>query len=295
TKVLQTTKLLAEINTRAEMFRTARIRQLQSRISAGHSDIGAATAKHVQADRHLKRQTYLLSSDAVAQSRFQEAERDERVAKLAVTALQRRLNVLTVELEALQSGVFVGDNYNDIPFSSQRSYDLRQRMIDFKANIERNDRAMARLQEELADEERRARRLVQADIVAPRRARVWEVLTAPGEQVNRGQELVRLLDCSLPVVTAAVTETVYNSLSIGAPATFRYRQTGHELPGRVVQLTGVASARANLAIIPNALKKESYRVMVKVPGLAEKANCAIGQTGRVLFNSDGATTPAGAP
>ena len=193
------------------------------------------------------------------------------------------ISAAQIELKALKSGMFVGDNYNDIPYSAQQSYSLRQKVTDLKAKIFSNDRQTARLRVELADEEKRALRLARADIVLPRRSRVWEVLTAQGEQVTRGQELIRLVDCSLPVVTAAVTETVYNSLSIGAPASFRYRQTGEDLPGTVVQLTGVASAAANLAIMPNALTKESYRVMVKVPGLANKANCAIGQTGRVIF------------
>ena len=52
---------------------------------------------------------------------------------------------------------------------------------------------------------------------------MWEVLTAPGELVVRGQDLVRLLDCSGVVVTAAVSESVYNRLHIGQSATFRLR------------------------------------------------------------------------
>ena len=36
--------------------------------------------------------------------------------------------------------------------------------------------------------------------------RVWEVLTANGEEVRVGQELLRVLDCGGAVVTATVSE-----------------------------------------------------------------------------------------
>jgi hypothetical protein len=32
-------------------------------------------------------------------------------------------------------------------------------------------------------------------MIAPAKGTVWEMLTAPQEQVHRGQELVRVLDC----------------------------------------------------------------------------------------------------
>ncbi len=291
-----TQTLFAQMSRIARDFRDARIQQLQANIAAQRSEIAASKAKLVQLNARLKRQSALFSTNVVPQAKIEEARRDQRVADHEVTTLERRIKVAQIELKSLKSGTFVGDDYNDIPYSAQQSYSLGQKVTDLKARIFSNERLTARLRTELADEEKRALRLARADIVLPRRSRVWEVLTAQGEQVTRGQELIRLVDCSLPVVTAAVTETVYNSLGIGAPASFRYRQTGEELPGTVVQLTGVASATANLAIMPNALTKESYRVMVKVPGLANKANCAIGQTGRVIFNeSEKVTRTASVP
>jgi hypothetical protein len=55
--------------------------------------------------------------------------------------------------------------------------------------------------------------------------------------------------------------------------------------GEVVQLTGFAAAPANLAITPSALRAESYRVTVAVPAIAEGEGCAVGRTGRVVFDT----------
>jgi multidrug resistance efflux pump len=118
---------------------------------------------------------------------------------------------------------------------------------------------------------------------------VWEVLTAPGEQVNRGQDLLRMLDCSTAVVTATVSESVYNRLQVGAPARFRFRDGGKEHEGFIVHLTGVAEAPANLAIAPRSLIKEAYRVTVAIPALTGSPTCQLGRTGRVVFGEAAAS------
>jgi hypothetical protein len=67
--------------------------------------------------------------------------------------------------------------------------------------------------------------------------------------------------------------------------------------GRVVNLTGVASAAANYAIAPSSLRKEQYRVAVEVPELAHSGQrCDLGRTGQVVFEHGGtASTAVAAP
>jgi hypothetical protein len=86
------------------------------------------------------------------------------------------------------------------------------------------------------------------------------------------------------VVTATVGETAYNQLRIGDPARFRLRGESRDHKGRIIGLTGVATAPANLAIQPAALSKEPYRVTVALPSLATPGQCDIGRTGRVTFD-----------
>jgi hypothetical protein len=45
--------------------------------------------------------------------------------------------------------------------------------------------------------------MAKALLAAPTLSRVWERLVSPGENVRRGQELARYLDCFYPVVAAA--------------------------------------------------------------------------------------------
>jgi hypothetical protein len=110
------------------------------------------------------------------------------------------------------------------------------------------------------------------------------VLTAPEEQVHRGQVLLRVLDCGAAVVTAVVSEDVYKRLQVGSPARFQPRDGREDLPGRIIRLTGPSASPANLAIQASAPMRDSYHVTVAVPALAEEHGCVVGRTGRVIFN-----------
>ena len=143
---------------------------------------------------------------------------------------------------------------------------------------------LSQLQKDFQAEQERYDLSSDAPVFAPSSGTIWELLTAAGEQVQRGQDLVRLLDCNAVLVTAVVSEAVYNRLQIGTAATFRSRGGGEAMSGRVVNLTGVASASANLAIAPSALTKEQYRVAVEIPELgADNQSCNVGRTGQVVF------------
>jgi hypothetical protein len=143
---------------------------------------------------------------------------------------------------------------------------------------------MIRLTDQLAEEKARYAVLAAADMVAPVKGRVWEVLTALEEQVDRSQVLLRVLDCGAAVVTAVVSEDVYNRLQVGSPARFQPRDGREDLPGRIIRLTGPSASPANLAIQPSAPMWDSYHVTVAVPKLAEGHGCMVGRPGRVYFN-----------
>jgi hypothetical protein len=117
------------------------------------------------------------------------------------------------------------------------------------------------------------------------------MMTSPGEDVRAGQPLLKILDCGGAVVTANVTERVYNQLQRGAAARFRPSDGGRDIEGTVLNLTGSAGAPANLAINPDALSREPYRVTVSVPAVAANAaDCEVGRTGRVIFSENGAAS-----
>ncbi len=269
--------------THAEAFRAGRIAQLTSRMAETRSDIAAATARNEEAQQALERAQALADAGTGTVVALERARRDATVAAQTLEALGHRRNTLDVELNALGRGIFVGDSYNDRPQSLQRADDITLRLSEISADVAQRQARLVTLKAELAAERERYAQRSTAALVAPTGGSVWEVMTAPGESVVLGQDLVRLLDCSGLVVTATVGEAAYNNLFVGQSAKFRFRGESADFKGRVISLTGVATAPANLAIQPAALAKEPYRVTVALPELAKAGRCSVGRTGRVTF------------
>jgi multidrug resistance efflux pump len=277
------TALHADLSGQTSAFREGRIRQLEARVLELQSEIAAAEATREEAARTLARVKPLADSGAMTRASFEKAGRDAIVAAETHAALRHRLTGIEVELAALKQGTFIGDSYNDRPRSAQRADEVAQRLSEVDSDLLERQTRLASLRADMREEEKRYSDQAAAQLLAPVRGSVWEILTSPGESVVRGQDLARILDCSGVVVTATVGETAYNRLRIGDAARFRFRGESTDHQGRVIGLTGIATAPANLAIQPAALSKEPYRVTVALPEFAASGQCDVGRTGRVTF------------
>ena len=278
---------LDELTKQTQQFTEGRVRQLNARVAALGHDVAAAAARAEEADAALARANALVKSGTLSGAEVGRLRRDKIVADENDAGARQRLEEASVELAAANQGTFLGDSYNDRPSSAQRADEMRLRVGDLAADLQANDAALNRARAAVADEEARYQIRSDVEIALPVSGRVWEVLTAPGEHVSRGQDLIRLLDCASAVITANVSESVYNRLQVGSPATFRPSSGGESYAGSVVNLTGSAGAPANFAIIPSTLVKEAYHVTVAVPEIAQSGECSVGRTGRVVFE-DGA-------
>ena len=267
----------------ASQFRDGRMLQLEARIAEIQTSIEAAAARRDEASAAVERASSLAKSGNVSTVELARLTRELSVSQQTELGARKRLDAAKVELAAAQNGSFLGDSYNDRPSSVQREEEMRQRAGDLEADLARTDTEIAWLANEIIVEEVRFSDLSEANITTPVSGRVWEMMTSPGEDVQAGQPLLKVLDCSGAVITANVTESVYNRLQLGDRATFEPNDGGTPISGTVVNLTGAAGAPANLAINPDALSKEPYRVTVASRDAAAR-DCTVGRTGRVVFS-----------
>ncbi|WP_244486421.1 HlyD family secretion protein [Bradyrhizobium viridifuturi] len=273
----------------AGQFRDGRILQLEARIAEIQTAIEAAAARREEAVAAVERASSLIKSGSVSTVEMARLTREQAISQQTEIGARRRLDAAKVELTAAKNGTYLGDSYNDRPSSVQREEEMRQRVSDLRADLAHADAEIGWLTHEIAAEQLHYVNRAEADIKAPVGGRIWEMMTSPGEDVRAGQPLLKLLDCSGAVVTANVTESVYNGLKLGEQASFEPNDGSAALQGEIVNLTGASGAPANLAINPDALNKEPYRVTVSMPALDTTGkDCAVGRTGRVVFNADAA-------
>ena len=115
------------------------------------------------------------------------------------------------------------------------------RIGELQAELRVRNERLTHLRTELAAETERYADQSTVELTAPVSGSVWELLAAPGEEVRRGQDLMRLLDCSSEVVTAAVNERVYEKLRVGDPTRFHLLGNGTDYSGQVIPWTRVCT------------------------------------------------------
>lgn len=128
-----------------------------------------------------------------------------------------------------------------------------------------------------------------ASLPSPARGALWEVLADDGEEVQAGQEIMRLMKCESAIVTVSVPENIYNRVSVGQEARFRLDGERQSYTGTVTRIAGSGSATIyrNLAVAPRQRDLEFYNVTLLVPELRRRPepSCSVGRTGRVFFDS----------
>ena len=291
-RLVSLTALSADLGGQTESFRVGRMSQLDERIRELDSQIVAAEAVRTESKSQLERYEQLAAKGIVRQALLQKAARDATVAGEAVAQLHHKRGSVNVELEAARDNRFVGDSFNDSPRSAQRSEELAQIIAEARQQLSTQVAHSHYLSTAVDQERKRTKLLSTAEITSPNNAAVWEIMTTHGERVSRGQELIRLVDCSSAIVSAAVDESVYDRVVVGDPATFRARGESVDRPGRVVRLTGMAAAGATLAISPSTMLKAPFRAAVLVPSLTQGSSCSLGRTGKVTFQKTSSSSEA---
>jgi len=277
-------ELHEQISQQARAFQSGRIQELEERVMDLKAQLAAAEAAELEAASTLERTKELAASGVQTRVAIERAERDAKVASETRNSLSHRLFSGKVELEAVRRGEYVGDTYNDRPSSLQQADELSIRIAEGEADLMSRDQRLAKLKAELGGEATRYSELSNAILTSPIDARIWEVLVSPGEEVRKGQDLLRLLDCSGAIVTVTVRESVFNQLRIGDKALFRFSGQWGKHEGTIVRMLGMAAPPDNLAIQPSALTSGGFRITVSVPDLA-LTQCPVGRTGSVSFNA----------
>jgi len=280
---------LRELGDRSEKYSVERVRQLEARLEERRARARAIEARLEEARSSLTRSSELQTRGMETAAAFDRARAASRVAERELEAARSEISVAEIDLAAARSGIFLGEGYNDAPYSEQRISELGVESRRLASHFAQERDRSAALEERIAAERRRVNRLSSSEIKANVRGRLWTVLSADGERLQRGQDVLRLVDCDSTMVTLSVAESVYNRLKVGDSASFRMDGDSRVFQGTVLRLagSGAATIYQNLAVAPSEKHLERYDVALKLPGLSEdtELGCAVGRTGRAFFES----------
>ena len=278
-----------QLQQQASRYQTGRVQQIESRIGEAKAAFESAQARLREAESALKRTSDLSTRGLQTAITLDRAKAGYDVAAQEVQSAQQRLDYLSTERDSARQGVFLGDSYNDTPFSSQRGRELDLRTAEAAAEQQQIEQRLAATTQQISAERVRLNKLTNAVLTAGQKAQVWDVLTSSGEYVRRGEEILRLADCSGLLVTASVSEGVFNNLHPGAQARLRLFGDDRVFNATVIRLggSGAAALYTNLAVGASPEHLKRFNVTLSAPDLANHPDlqCAIGRTGRIVFTS----------
>ena len=180
---------------RTETFRSARIEELETRLDHARSRLdllenGAGT----DATRQRLRDAVDDTPDRLPAEPILDA--------LALDHARERVAVLEIALRAAQDGVFLGDGYNDSPNAEQRATELDSQIAQLENSLAEAQARQTAYANRLSRAQVQVNQQGGGDITAPVNGRYWEVLQADGVNVQRGDPILRLLDCDHVIVAA---------------------------------------------------------------------------------------------
>ncbi len=194
--------------TQADIYLTGRVRQIEARLAEASSTMEGAQSKLRETGAAFQRSSVLGQSGFQSQADVSRARSSFEVGTQDVQATQERIHYLSVELEAARQGTFLGDATNDAPYSQQRIQEIGLQLAEVAADVEERTKRIASLRNQVNEEQIRLGHFTEARIDAPGPGILWEIMTGSGEYVRKGQDVLRIVDCTSTVVTASVRESV---------------------------------------------------------------------------------------
>lgn len=281
------TSSIEALQTRAENYQRERIEQLKSQIDGAQASAKAAEARLRYARLSLDRSNRLSDQGVRTGEALEQSRSLAEVAELDLANAQETVRSARINLAAAERGIFLGDGYNDAPYSEQRISELEVQRDQLQSSAAAQASVLEALDARIRAEQLRVNRLSSASLQANVSGLIWDYLAVSGEAVQRGQDLVTLVDCQSTIVTLSVTERVYNGITLGSSAQFRMNGSDQLLSGVVTRVagSGASTVYENLAIAPSERHLERFDVTLDVPALRQESElfCLIGRTGRVFF------------
>lgn len=224
--------------------------QFQSEIVALRARVAESDSLSEAKKALVDRQSTLVARNAASMDMLNPTKAQYSAALHNADVERAKLNQKAGQLDALQNGVFVGDDLVALGVLVQKRRD-----IDLDATRmaieERELSAALHDQQALVDKERqRLASLAEANVRASTQGKILTVGATPGRRVNAGDALASLIDCDKRFVVAI----------------FSYRQAQSMKVGTRVHIDNAAFSSGTVeAILPKTTDKVDERFAVPFP------------------------------
>jgi multidrug resistance efflux pump len=275
--------------------------QFQSQITELRARLAASDSMSGEKKALVDRQTDMVARNAASMYMLRPTTQQYSAALHTADAEKAKLNQKIAQLDALQKGIYVGDDLIAIGSLVQKRRDID---LDAK-RMEIEDKELSAVltdKQRLIDAEtKRLGAMTEADVRAPNQGKILSVGAAPGRHVNAGDSVASLVDCDKRFVVAIFSYRQGESMKVGT----RVRVDGASFGGGIV--TAVLPKTSDriderFAVpFPQTERRELYAIIAPANGADgagppaseaqyESTPCTVGQW--VTVTKDNAIVPS---
>jgi len=257
---ITTTSTTSQLSGAAADVETARANLLAARqqIDAANAQLVQADANNVKAQNDLARYKQLVSKQEISQQQYDEAYAAAQAGAAVVDAARSGVAAAQQQVKAAQGRVASAE-------ATLRSAQTGPQQVAVIRS--RAQSALALVEQKKAELDAAKLNLQYTTVVSPVSGFVTNRTVEAGQNVQPGQELMRIINLDDIWVTANFKETQLRRMRINQPVTIHADTTGKDYKGHVQSFSGASGAITSLLPPENAtgnFVKVVQRIPVKI-------------------------------
>lgn len=230
----------------------------QQQYDAANAQLSQADANNVKAQNDLARYKQLVSKQEISQQQYDQAYAAAQAGAAGVDAARANASAAQQQIRAAQSRVTQAEaNLRSARTGPQQVAAVRSKAQSAEALVEEKKAALDQAQLNLQ----------YTTIVSPVNGVVTSRTVEVGQNVQPGQELMRIINLDDIWVTANFKETQLRNMRVGQLVTIHGDTTGQDYKGHVQSLAGASGSITSLLPPENAtgnFVKVVQRIPVKI-------------------------------
>jgi len=287
--IAKLTAMKADLERRSREYQAALVDRLRHEIAQNEASLAAARIVERQAGEALQRGIPLIAHGNLSQAGYDDLSYAHQRAGAEVTRAEATLARSQWDLSAAKAGMLLGNNWSDVPYSTQRVDEVDIRIAGLRHDESSEVATITELEGEYAAEKERIDRLSQQRLTAPVDGVVWRTFVAPGAQVMHGTPLFEVIDCRHLYVEATTRERFFEALSPGQRVRVRLEGSDKKVAGSIRVIVGPGAsldAASKLSVITHRAGTEAQLIVDINSGAlppAPGSTCNVGRSAKVYF------------
>ena len=292
-QLAEVAKLDGELEIRTNSYQSGMLERIGQEIAEAEAEKTGCLAEVNQRRDVGARMEQLVKSGYASQIRTAEAFATQEANVTRCEMANAKIERFKIERNAAQTGVFLRDGANDVPYSRQQRDRLVLRRQELETELVQQLSRQAQIAAEVVEERNRLDQTGHSDILLRADHVVWSVSASPGATVTEGQSILDLADCAHRFVVVDLPDREFERIKAGDSAAVRLIGSDDWKQGKVRQVLGSAARTDDRLLAAQIVRPTSSSIAVEVELLQDNSDaernsfCNIGRMAEVRFQRTG--------